>query len=118
MSLSKNTRRDKIRKRIRAKVSGNSSMPRLSVFRSSKGISAQLIDDVASRTLVAVSSLDKGIILQGNTKTQVSAQVGKLLAQKALEIGLSACAFDRGGYQYHGRVKALAEGAREEGLTF
>ncbi|WP_421752718.1 50S ribosomal protein L18 [Croceimicrobium sp.] len=117
MALTKTERRTRIRSRIRKKVSGTNSIPRLSVFRSNKEIYAQLIDDVSGKTLAAASSLDKEISKEG-TKSDIAKAVGAALAKKATEAGLETCAFDRGGYLYHGRVKALADGAREGGLKF
>ena len=107
-------RRQKIRFKIRKKISGTPERPRLSVFRSNKGISAQLIDDINAVTLVSVHSRS---VAAGN-KVEVSTSVGKTLAEKAVAANISNCVFDRGGYLYHGRVKALAEGAREGGLNF
>ncbi|MCR9153273.1 MAG: 50S ribosomal protein L18 [Croceimicrobium sp.] len=117
MALTKTQRRTRIRQRIRKKVSGSTNIPRLSVFRSNKEIYAQLIDDVSGNTLAAASSLDKDISKEG-TKSDIAKAVGSALAKKATEAGMEVCAFDRGGYLYHGRVKALAEGAREGGLKF
>ena len=117
MALTKTQRRTRIRQRIRKKVSGSTNIPRLSVFRSNKEIYAQLIDDVSGKTLAAASSLDKGISKEG-TKSDIAKTVGSALAKKATEAGMEVCAFDRGGYLYHGRVKALADGAREGGLKF
>lgn len=118
MGLTKLESRIRIKKRIRKVVSGNASKPRLSVFRSNKEIYAQLIDDVSGTTIVAASSRDKELkSLQGNKVTLASA-VGKSIAEKATKKGLTTCAFDRNGYQYHGRVKALADAAREGGLNF
>jgi large subunit ribosomal protein L18 len=101
---------------VRAKVAGTAERPRLAVFRSNAGISAQLIDDQSGRTLAAASwqHLNK---VKGS-KTEQAKEVGKLLAANAKTAGVATCVFDRGGYLYHGRVKALAEGAREGGLTF
>ena len=118
MALSKNDRRDRIRFRIRKTVSGTEQRPRLAVFRSNKEIYAQLIDDVSGKTITAASSRDKDINSAKGTKTEIAALVGKSLAEKALKAGIETIAFDRGGYQYHGRVKSLAEGAREGGLKF
>lgn len=118
MALTKSERRQRIRYRIRKTISGTSNMPRLSVFRSNKEIYAQLIDDVAGVTLVAASSRDKDVADTQATKSEIAALVGKNLAKKALDKGVENCAFDRGGYLYHGRVKSLAEGAREGGLKF
>lgn len=103
--------------RIRKKVFGTAERPRLSVFRSEKNIYAQIIDDVAQRTLVAASSLDKEFNGLGSNK-QAAREVGKIIAAKALEKGIKSVVFDRGGYIYHGRIKELAEGAREAGLEF
>ena len=112
--VSKIARRKKIKTRIRGKVSGTAERPRMSVFRSNKGIYVQLIDDLAGRTLAAASS--KG--LEGGTKTEVSAKVGKEIAKIALEKGIQTVVFDRNGYLFHGRVKSLADAAREAGLKF
>jgi large subunit ribosomal protein L18 len=103
-------------KRIRGKVAGSAERPRLAVYRSNKGISAQLIDDLEGKTLAAASWV--GLKSFKGNKTEQAAEVGKLLAQSAKQAGVEACVFDRGGYLYHGRVKALAEGAREGGLKF
>jgi large subunit ribosomal protein L18 len=107
--------------RIRKKVQGTAERPRLSVFRSLNHIYAQLVDDLAGRTIMTVSSLDKGLVPDVKTaKGKVAAGkiVGKALAAKAKEKGIDRVCFDRGGYLYHGRVKAVADGAREGGLTF
>ena len=104
-------------RRVRGKVSGTAERPRLSVFRSNAGISAQLIDDSASTTVAAASWLQLKKSFKG-TKTEQAAEVGKLLAANAKKAGVEACVFDRSGYLYHGRVKALADGAREGGLQF
>jgi large subunit ribosomal protein L18 len=117
MALSKLDRRQRIKHRIRKIVTGNESRPRLSVFRSNKEIDVQLIDDLTGKTLVATSSRDKGISGKG-TKMEVAALVGKALAEKATKAGIESVSFDRNGYLYHGRVKALADGAREAGLKF
>lgn len=117
MSLTKSERRQRIKFRIRKIVSGTSAKPRLSVFRSNKEIYAQLIDDVNGVTLLATSSKDKGVATTG-TKVEVAAEVGKLVAEKALKAGIDTVTFDRGGYLYHGRIKSLAEGARAAGLKF
>ncbi|MBN9482357.1 MAG: 50S ribosomal protein L18 [Bacteroidetes bacterium 43-93] len=111
-------RRQKLRWRIRAKVSGTATKPRLSVFRSNKDIYAQLIDDATGTTLVAANSRQKDIAAQKGTKSEKAAMVGKAIAEKAVALGLADCIFDRGGYLYHGRVKAVADGAREGGLKF
>ncbi|WP_420320187.1 50S ribosomal protein L18 [Flagellimonas sp.] len=117
MGLSKTERRLRIRRRIRKVSSGTEARPRLSVFRSNKEIYAQLIDDVNGVTLAAASSRDKDVDAKG-TKTEVANLVGKAIGEKALKLGVEAVAFDRGGNLYHGRVKSLAEGAREAGLKF
>ncbi len=105
-------------KRLRRRVAGTAERPRLSVFRSLKNISAQIIDDTQSHTLASASSLDKDLQANGTkrTKTEWSKAVGASIARKAAEKGISQVVFDRGGYRYHGRVKSLAEAAREEGL--
>lgn len=118
MSLTKIERRYRIRKRIRKIVSGVSDRPRMSVYRSNKQIGVQLIDDVQGVTLLAVSSLTKEIAAATGTKTEKAAMVGKLVAEKALAAGITDVVFDRGGYLYHGRVKQLADAAREGGLKF
>ncbi|MEZ4699644.1 MAG: 50S ribosomal protein L18 [Rhodothermales bacterium] len=112
----KNMRRSRIRLRIRKKVSGTSERPRLSVYRSNRHIYAQLIDDVAGHTLAAVSTFAAGEAM--GKPVEASNQIGKMLAEKAKAAGIEAVVFDRNGYRYHGRVKALAEGAREGGLQF
>jgi large subunit ribosomal protein L18 len=118
MALTKTQRRKRIKNRIRKIVSGTGSQPRLSVFRSNKEIYAQIIDDVTGKTICAASSRDKSINSEKGTKSEIAALVGKALGEKALKAGLEKVAFDRGGYLYHGRVKSLAEGAREAGLKF
>ncbi len=114
----KSIRRQKIRYNIRKKIAGTTEKPRLSVFRSNTGISAQLIDDVKGVTIAAASTKDKGIAAQKGKKVDQSKLVGQEIAKKATELGVKEIVFDRGGYLYHGRVKALAEGAREGGLKF
>jgi large subunit ribosomal protein L18 len=116
MALNKSERRQRIQYRIRKIVSGTASQPRLSVFRSNKEIYAQIIDDVNGVTLVSASSREKGV--EKGTNIETAAAVGKLVAERALQAGVSIISFDRGGYLYHGRVKSLAEGAREAGLKF
>lgn len=111
-------RRQKLRWRIRKNVKGQAQTPRLSVFRSNKDIYAQLIDDANGFTLASANSRMKDITAQSGTKTEKAALVGKVLAQKAKELGIETCVFDRSGYLYHGRVKSLADGAREGGLKF
>jgi large subunit ribosomal protein L18 len=111
-------RRQKLRWRIRAKVKGVAVKPRLSVFRSNKDIYAQLIDDATGTTLASANSRQKDIAAQAGTKSEKSAMVGKMLAEKAKALGIETCIFYRGGYLYHGRVKSVADGAREGGLKF
>ncbi|WP_262733172.1 50S ribosomal protein L18 [Gaetbulibacter sp. NE] len=118
MALTKNQKRLRIKSRIRKVVSGTESRPRLAVFRSNKEIYAQVVDDVTGKTIIAASSRDKDISSAKGTKTEIAALVGKAVAEKALKAGVETISFDRGGYQYHGRVKSLAEGAREGGLKF
>jgi large subunit ribosomal protein L18 len=110
--------RTRIKRRIRAKITGTSERPRLSVFRSNNNIYGQLIDDLNGRTLAAASSLDGAVETDGKTPTEVGKLVGQKLAENAKEAGIETVVFDRNGYRYHGRVKALAEGAREGGLKF
>jgi len=117
MAGKKLSRRERIKKGIRKRLSGTAERPRLSVFRSNKGIYAQIIDDSTGRTLAAASSKSKDFAAAG-TKVEQSLAVGRLLAEKAVEAGISKVVFDRNGYLYHGRVKSLAEGAREGGLDF
>jgi len=116
--MGKLIQRQKIRYRIRKKVAGTATKPRLSVFRSNADIYAQLIDDVSGLTLAAASSRDKDIAAQKVTKIEKSKLVGAAIARKATELGLNAVVFDRGGNLYHGRVKSVADGAREGGLQF
>jgi large subunit ribosomal protein L18 len=102
---------------VRSKVQGTSQRPRLVVFRSNRGIEAQLVDDIGGRTLASASWLAVRKSLKGD-KSEQAAEVGKRLAESAKKAGITACVFDRAGYLYHGRVKALADGAREGGLNF
>src|SRR5258708_39562745 len=113
---SKPVKRLKRRRRVRAKVRGTAARPRLSVFRSNRGVFAQLIDDVAGRTLVAVNWIEPE--LRDLQTTEQAKKAGEILAQRAKAAGIQSAVFDRGGYQYHGRVAAPAEGAREGGLAF
>ncbi len=115
---SKLVQRHKIRYRIRKKIAGTGVKPRLSVFRSNAEIYAQLIDDDKSITLVSASSRDKDIAAQKVTKIEKGKLVGAVIARKAVELGLTTCVFDRGGNLYHGRIKSVADGAREGGLQF
>ena len=112
------TREARLRRhrRVRAKVSGTAERPRLAVYRSNRGISAQLIDDVAGRTVAAASNLDGSV--RGVKRSDAAAAVGKLVAERARAAGVERVVFDRGGYLYHGRVKALADAARQSGLEF
>ena len=114
----KSLRRQRIKYTIRKKISGTAQLPRLSVFRSNTEIYVQMIDDVNGTTLAAASSRDKDIAAQKGTKSEKSKMVGEAIAKKAIALGLTTCVFDRGGFLYHGRVKAVAEGAREGGLKF
>ncbi len=120
MALNKIERRERIRRRIRKVVNGTAEQPRMCVFRSNKQIYVQLINDVEGITLASASSIDKEIAeeCKGKTGTEVAKLVGKLAAKRATEKGVTKIAFDRGGYLYHGRVKSLADAAREGGLTF
>ncbi len=113
----KNTARQRRHRRVRGKISGTAQCPRLNVFRSSKNIYAQIIDDVKGVTLAAASTLDKAFTGNGGNKEAARA-VGKMIAERAAEKGITEVVFDRGGYIFHGRVKELAEGAREGGLNF
>ncbi len=116
MALTKLERRARIKHRIRKIVSGTADRPRLSVYRSNKEIYAQLVDDVNGVTLASVSSRNKEI--NASSKAEAAAAVGKAIAEKATKVGIETVAFDRNGYLYHGRVKALADAAREAGLKF
>ena len=111
------SRRERIKQGIRKRLAGSAERPRLSVYRSNKGIYAQIVDDTTGKTLVSASSLSKEFAANG-TKIEQSKAVGKLVAEKAVAAGISQVVFDRNGYLYHGRVKSLAEGAREAGLNF
>lgn len=117
MALTKRERRIRIKQRVRKHINGTAERPRLSVFRSNKEIYAQLVNDQSGVTIITASSLDKSFKKDG-TKSEVAREIGKVLAQKASENGIESVAFDRNGYLYHGRIKALAEGAREGGLKF
>ena len=112
-----NAQRLKRHKRVRGKISGTPERPRLNVFRSETNIYAQVIDDVSGKTLVSASSLEKDFACEG-TKSDAAKQVGQMVAERAKAAGITTVVFDRGGYVYHGRVQALAEGAREGGLEF
>ena len=112
--ISKIARRNKIKTRIRGKISGTAARPRMSVFRSNKQIYVQVIDDLAGKTLVSASSKN----ITAGTKTEIAAKVGEAIAQKALAAGITEVVFDRNGYLFHGRVKSLADAARNGGLKF
>jgi large subunit ribosomal protein L18 len=116
MALTKRDKRIRIKKRVRQNISGTGEKPRLSVFRSNKQIYAQIIDDTSGNTLVSVGSLEKEVMEK--KKTEQAKLVGKLIAEKALAKGIAQVVFDRNGYQYHGRIKTLADAARENGLKF
>jgi large subunit ribosomal protein L18 len=114
----KSERRQKIRYRIRKKIEGSAESPRLAVFRSNKEIYAQIINDLDGKTLAAASSLDKEMAKAKGNKTEIAKHVGKLVGERAKKAGVETVIFDRSGYLYHGRVKALADAAREAGLKF
>ena len=119
MALTKTQRRQRIKNRIRKTVSGTDAQPRLAVYRSNKEIYAQIIDDVNGVTLAAASSRDKEVAdAKGENKMSTAQLVGKLIGERGLKAGVTAIGFDRSGYLYHGRVKSLADGAREAGLKF
>ncbi len=117
-TLSREEKRQRIKYRIRKKIKGTSERPRLCVHRSNQEIYVQLVDDIARKTLLTASSIEKSMNAQKGTKTELAKSVGKLVAEKAKEKGINTVVFDRNGYLYHGRVKALAEAAREAGLNF
>lgn len=114
----RNIKKARRHKRVRAKVKGTSERPRLSVFRSNRGVFAQLVDDVAGKTLVSAGMEKGGAKKKKGTKTELAHDAGVALAKKALEKKIAKAVFDRGGYRYHGIVKAVADGARKEGLKF
>jgi len=116
--MSKLIRRKKIQAKIRKNLSGTAERPRLSVFRSNKDIYVQVIDDNNGHTLASASSKDKALAKKKGTKTELAKEVGSLIGENATKAGITNVVFDRSGYLYHGRVKALAEGARENGLIF
>ena len=118
MSKKTKLKRNKIKKRIRKIVFGTKDQPRLTVFRSNKEIYAQIIDDSSSKTIASASSKDKDLKLKTSSKTEVSKIVGDSIGKKAIKAGIKKVSFDRNGYLYHGRVKSLADGAREAGLNF
>lgn len=116
--VDKNVNRIKRHMRIRNKISGTSTCPRLSIYRSNAHIYAQLIDDVNGNTLASASTLDKGLGLENNNNLEAAKKIGETIANRAKEAGIEEVVFDRSGYLYHGRVKALADAAREAGLKF
>jgi len=118
MAVSKQQRREKIKLKLRKTIKGTSQSPRLTVFRSNAEIYAQLVDDKGGKTLLAVGSVDKTIQSASANKIEKAKLVGKLIAEKAVATGITSVVFDRNGFLYHGRVKSLAEGAREGGLKF
>ncbi|MCC6369422.1 MAG: 50S ribosomal protein L18 [Bacteroidia bacterium] len=118
MAVNKKNRRLKIKLKLRKTISGSVQTPRLSVFRSNAEIYAQLVDDKGGKTLLAVGSVDKAINAAKVTKIEKAKMVGKLIAEKAVANGITSVVFDRNGFLYHGRIKSLAEGAREGGLKF
>ncbi len=118
MALSKIARREKIKLKLRKKLKGTTEAPRLNVYRSNSEIYAQLVDDKAGKTLLAVGSVEKSIAANKVNKIEKAKLVGKLIAEKALASGIKEVVFDRNGFLYHGRIKSLAEGAREGGLKF
>jgi large subunit ribosomal protein L18 len=120
ISKKKTAARERRHRRVRGKVEGTAQRPRLNIFRSLDNIYAQVIDDVAGHTLASASTVDKGIAkeVQGKNKVEAAKIVGKVLAERAKGAGINQVVFDRGGYRYHGRVAALADGAREAGLEF
>jgi len=118
MSTNKTKRRLKIKRRIRSIIVGTSDFPRLTVFRSNKEIYASIINDAQGVTICSASSLDKSLSKKKGTKTEQASLVGCLIAERAVSKGIKKCAFDRNGYLYHGRIKSLADSARESGLKF
>jgi large subunit ribosomal protein L18 len=118
MAVSKQDRRTKIKLKLRKTIKGTTQAPRLSVYRSNSEIYAQLVDDKGGKTLLAVGSADRSIADSKVAKLEKAKMVGKLIAEKAVASGITAVVFDRNGFLYHGRVKSLAEGAREGGLKF
>jgi len=118
MAVSKQERREKIKLKLRKTIKGSTQTPRLNVYRSNSEIYAQLVDDKGGKTLMAVGSIDKTIQSAKGNKSEKAKMVGKLIAEKAVATGITNVVFDRNGFLYHGRVKSLAEGAREGGLNF
>ncbi|WP_372753488.1 50S ribosomal protein L18 [Labilibaculum sp.] len=118
MALTKQDRRLRIKRRIRKSIAGTAERPRMSVFRSNKQISVQIIDDLSGKTIVAASSLIKDIAEKTTTKLEQAELVGQAIAEKAVAAGITSVVFDRNGYLYHGRIKSLADAARNSGLKF
>lgn len=118
MAFNKQERRNKIKLKIRKRIKGNAQEPRLTVYRSNAEIYAQLIDDKGGKTIMAVGSIDKDVKTAKASKIEKAKLVGKLIAEKAVANGITSVVFDRNGFLYHGRIKSLAEGAREGGLKF
>ena len=118
IKANKNVNRKARHERVRKKISGTPERPRLNVYRSGKHMYAQVIDDISGTTLVSASTLDKSLNLESTSNAEAAKAVGELVGKKALEKGIEEVVFDRSGYIYHGRVKELAEGARESGLKF
>lgn len=116
--LDKNASRKKRHARVRAKLSGTAARPRLNVFRSNKHLYAQVIDDMGGVTLASASTIEKDLNLESTSNVEAAKLVGELVAKRAVEKGITAVVFDRGGYLYHGRIQALADAARENGLQF
>jgi large subunit ribosomal protein L18 len=116
--LDKNASRKKRHARVRSKLSGTAARPRLNVFRSNKHVYAQVIDDMSGVTLVSASTMEKDLNLESTSNLEAAKLIGELVAKRAVEKGISAVVFDRGGYLYHGRIQALADAARENGLQF
>jgi large subunit ribosomal protein L18 len=116
--LDKNASRKKRHARVRAKLSGTAARPRLNVFRSNKHLYAQLVDDMSGTTLASASTMEKDLNLESTSNVEAAKLVGELVAKRAVEKGISAVVFDRGGYLYHGRIQALADAARANGLQF
>jgi large subunit ribosomal protein L18 len=116
--LDKNASRKKRHARVRSKLSGTAARPRLNVFRSNKHVYAQVIDDMSGVTLVSASTMEKDLNLESTSNLEAAKLVGELVAKRAVEKGITAVVFDRGGYLYHGRIQALADAARENGLQF
>jgi len=118
MALTKRERRLRIKRRVRKSISGTAERPRMSVFRSNKQISVQIIDDITGKTMLSISSLAKDFAEKNGTKSEQAEMIGQVVAEKAVAAGISEVVFDRNGYLYHGRIKSLADAARKGGLKF